>query len=341
MIEKVCEMIAFIIILSLLMFDFSGIQSIGTSSDDNELGVINFFNNNSTEGQSMNETLIDLNKILTYLVGKVENNPIVLENREFLRAFSHLLNKVNDIIESMENSNLIDSETDENLKTLKSSKHKLNELMKFYVKTTLSPLTNTTDSTSTDSLDYWSFVWKIIDKIETQLSKSSKTSQSNGTSITTTKTMNSRLSLPSDPLKNRIIFQVLSEIRAEIASNDTLKQISDKSFTVNQLISKVVEVVDKTSVSTKLSTTSRPTQSIPQSNGLIGAIFSRFKNLLNNSLMRATTSPPMRTTPAVVKGIDSNDYNIKDIVTQVISQLVRENQLKTKPKDLINTLITN
>ena len=320
-----------IIFMSILVFGCSRVYSSIVNNrnpleEPNEDTVLN--ERLSSPESTLNQTITDLNEILSYLVNRIEYNPSLLHDHQFFKGFISLINRITNITENLvnlRNRNKIDNTIEENLKILNSFKNKFNDLMKSYVKTTLKPLNNSTDITSTESIDYWNIIWKLIDKIDNQISKLNQTKDSNPT----TEAMG--FIRPSDPLRNMVIMKVLTQIKDQLASNDTLAQIN-KALTLKDLIAKVVDVVDKTFAVTTIGTTPRTTRRTattrppPISNGIINSIFSRIKNVFGNQ--RASIAPNIMTTPSIAV-TENKDETVKDIISHVINQILKEGLIQS------------
>ena len=296
----------------LLIFDLSVVHCSDISSIGDQLENMILNERHSSGEITLNQSIADLNKVLSYLVKRIEGNQTLFTNRKFFQGFIALLNRITNITDNLGNSSSVDTTVDETLKNLNSFKQKLNDLMKSYIKTTSEPLDNTTDTSSTESLDYWNVIWKLIDKIDNQVSNLRETNYSSSS------TEALGFIRPSDPNRNMIILRVLTQIKERLASNETFAQIN-KSLTLRDLVSKVVNVVDMSFTAPTFTTTPMPTTK-PRGNGIINSIFSRLKDVFNNQ-MRATT--PSITT-SMIEVNENNEQHIKNIVSQVVDQILKE-----------------
>ena len=308
----------FAVILLVLFVNFSNVYSNESSNDnliEDELNEnILFLDKSLTTGllnPPLNETINDLNEILVQLIKRIENNPILFNIPEFLRNFMNLMKKINEIVEKSAKSAKINTKVKEGLMKLDFLVSKLNVLMKTYAKIeNIKPIEKTNDTSIPESFDYWSIIWKTINKIETQLSKTTEL-------VRNTQTNNHGLN--SDITRNQLIFEVLSQIRNKIATNDTLQKISnERSVGMNQIMAQVMARVDSLTTTTRMPIVSRP----PPNTGLIGTIFSRIRGILTNQATRPTL-PPTATTVAMT----SYRRDIDAMVKQIMEELFSDNSL--------------
>lgn len=259
----------------------------------------------------LNQTLNELNEILLQLIKRIESNPILFNVPEFLKNFMNLMKKINEIVEKSAKSAKIDAKVKESLMKLDFSVSKLTVLMKTYAKIeNIKPLDKPNDTSIPESFDYWSIIWKTVNKIESQLSKTSDSvgkTQKNG--------------LNSDLIRNQLIFEVLSKIRNQLATNETLQKMADeRSLGMDKIMARVMARVDslRATITTQTPVTSRPTPN----GGIIGSIFSRIRDLLINQTNRPI--PPPAATKAPMAAY-KND--IESMVKQIMEELFADNAI--------------